>query len=337
MAEVPPAGDGAAGSGPGPLSRLTGYQKQLDRSWLPFEAGQVIAIIDSALTVPAPDGSPAVISNQASFYSDAAATCGQCHSQASQGAMLLSQVWGGTRANAVIASFSQLSTAAGDLQQMLGDAAQLLSAWSESLKAAQDDDRSGRSALTSARASLGHSAGVMGDILGTIESVADPVAFALALVRASDGMASMAHGARSAQTDGGDTAKRMTSLASQNAGFTGAVAHVVSAAQSARDTNGFSLDSERLAAPLNNLRSAEDELSELQQRLRGPFASPVASAFGSQVAGAWPAFGAAILTSIQAASTGFSAVYHTAMTDLTAIALTEQDTTDQINATFPGS
>jgi hypothetical protein len=331
LVQAPSGGGGGADSAPSPLSQLTGYQKQLDRSWLPVEAGQIIGIIDSALAVPAPDGSPAAIKAEAASCNAAAALYGSVSEQTYLSVQRTARAWNSGRSQAIMQAFSVLLTGLQNQQTVLSDAGKALVTWSDNLQSAQDDDSKGRSQLTSARLSLGYFQGILGDIFGTIESVADPAGFVLAVNAAWEGIASMVQGAGQAQTDGEQAASTLTKLGSEDDSWPATVTEEANAAERARDTAGFSVEVPAMQQVISMLGSTYGGLENAAKDLASQ-APPSASTFGSPVAGAWSAFSSSALGKLKTASSAFGFLLNITETDIGAYSVAEQKTIDEINA-----
>ena len=111
------------------LSDLQGCQSRIDSGWSFALAPLLTAAIDSALGVPAPDGSPAVISAQASGYSKASATFRQAAGKLDDVARSkLPAAWRGDVAETAGQAVSALSEEATDTAAVLSQAAEALQA-----------------------------------------------------------------------------------------------------------------------------------------------------------------------------------------------------------------
>jgi len=274
------------------LSELRGYQARLDSGWSlsPSDAGEIVGIIDSALAVPAPDGSPAAIMDTASVYDKARSAYLAFNSSVHSAVSKIAGSWTGTRAHAVTAAFSALLTATEEEAGQLSSAASALHTWGPALRDAQQEDDKGRSDLMAAKGRLGPITGAVGGVLGVVETVLTGsvylVPFEIAVSEARTGIASMVSGANTALTIGEDTARTLTQLASQGGSWLAAMSNATQAASQAHDTTGFSVDAANAQQAITLLQSAADKLTA---GLAGTEV-PSAIALGSDVATAWSAF-----------------------------------------------
>ena len=194
------------------LSDLQGCQSTIDSAWSIVAAPLLAATIDSALGVPAPDGSPAAIRAQGGSYLKAGATCGQVAERLDDVARnKLPAAWRGDVAETASQAVSALSDDGTTAGNVLGQAGKALQAWADNLAAAQRDDGSGRDILRSAKSRLGP----LGGLLSSLIEFGDPADFVIAVEEARTGIASMVTAAALAQNSGEATASLLTYLADQ--------------------------------------------------------------------------------------------------------------------------
>jgi uncharacterized protein YukE len=194
------------------LSDLQGCQSTIDSGWSIVAAPLLVSAIDSALGVPAPDGSPAAISGQASAYQKASATCKQVADQLNDVARnKLPAAWRGDVAETASEAVSALSDEATATAAVLSQAGEALHAWADNLTTAQHNDSSGRGTLQSAKGRLGP----LGGWLSSFIEVGDPEDFVIAVAEAQSGIATMVNAASLAQNSAEDTAATLNALAGQ--------------------------------------------------------------------------------------------------------------------------
>jgi len=194
------------------LSDLQGCQSTIDSAWSIVAAPLLAATIDSALGVPAPDGSPGAIRAQGGAYLTAGATCRQVAERLDDVARnKLPAAWRGDvaeTASQAVGALSDDATAAGNV---LLEAGKTLQAWADNLAVAQRDDGSGRDVLRSAKSRLGP----LGGLFSSLIEFGDPADFVIAVEEARTGIASMVSAAALAQNSGQATASLLTYLADQ--------------------------------------------------------------------------------------------------------------------------
>jgi hypothetical protein len=194
------------------LSDLQGCQSTIDSAWSIVAAPLLAATIDSALGVPAPDGSPAVISAQGGAYLKAGATCRQVAERLNDVARnKLPAAWRGDVAETASQAISALSDDATTAGNVLAQAGEALQAWADNLGTAQRGDSSGRDILHSAKSRLGP----LGGFLSSFIEFSDPTDFVIAVEEARTGIASMVTAAALAQNSGQATASLLTYLSDQ--------------------------------------------------------------------------------------------------------------------------
>jgi uncharacterized protein YukE len=194
------------------LSDLQGCQSTIDSAWSIVAAPLLAAIIDSALGVPAPDGSPAAIRAQGGAYLKAAGTCGQVAERLDDVARnKLPAAWRGDVAETASQAVSALSDDATTARNVLGQAGKALQAWADNLAAAQRGDSSGRDILRSAKSRLGPLDGLLSSLI----EFGDPADFVIAVEEARAGIASMVAAAALAQNSGEATASLLAYLVDQ--------------------------------------------------------------------------------------------------------------------------
>jgi hypothetical protein len=194
------------------LSELQGCQSTLDSAWSFVAAPLLAATIDSALGVPAPDGSPAAISAQGGAYLTSAASCWQVAERLDDVARnKLPAAWRGDVAETASQAVGALSDDATTAGNVLSRAGKALQAWADNLRTAQHDDGSGRDLLRSAKSRLGP----LGGFLSSLIEFGDPADFVIAVEEARAGIASMVSAAALAQNSGEATAGVLTYLADQ--------------------------------------------------------------------------------------------------------------------------
>jgi hypothetical protein len=281
------------GAGPGlvqsekNLSQLRGYQARLDSGWSysPADAAEMVGIIDSALAVPAPDGSPASIMNAASAYDTASSAYTAFGTSVRSAVSRIAGSWTGTRAHAVTAVFSALLTASEEEAKGLSLAGLTLLTWGLALRDAQEQDSRGRSELKLVREAIGSFTGTAGDILGVFESVligdVDLALFEGARFEARNGIASMVSAANIALTIGGDVVSTLTQLPSRGGSWLTAMNKAVQAAEQAHDITGSRIDAAQAQHVITLLQSA---VGKLTTGLSGTEVTSAASVFGSDVA-----------------------------------------------------
>jgi hypothetical protein len=261
------------------LPDLQGCQSTIDSAWSIVAAPLLAQTIDSALGVPAPDGSPAVISEQGSAYRKAGATCGQVAGSLDDVARnKLPAAWRGDVAETASEAVSALSAEAANAGIVLIQAGEALQAWADNLRTAQQNDRSGRSSLQSAKGRLGP----LGGWLSSVVELGDPEGFVIAVEEARAGIASMVDAASLAQNAGEDTAATLNALAGEaraervDAGGLDPLDAVVLAAElnAASDGGGNVLTAAELARAsqlLNGLSPAQQrEFEELLASAKSP-------------------------------------------------------------------
>ena len=194
------------------LSDLQGCQSTIDSAWSIVAAPLLVATIDSALGVPAPDGSPAVISAQGAAYLKAGATCGQVAERLDDVARnKLPAAWRGDVAETASEAVGALAADATTAGNVLAQAGKALQAWADNLRTAQRDDGSGRDTLRSAKSRLGP----LGGLFSSLIELENPAEFVAAVEEARIGISSMVNGAALAQNSGEATAGLLTYLAGQ--------------------------------------------------------------------------------------------------------------------------
>jgi hypothetical protein len=194
------------------LSDLQGCQSAIDSAWSIVAAPLLAATIDRALDVPAPDGSPPVISAQGAAYLKAAATCSQVAERLYDVSRnQLPSAWRGNAAQDANQAVSALSAEATTAGNVLRQAGQALQTWSDDLAAAQRNDRSGRDSLHSAKGRLAP----LGGLFSSFIEWFDRGDFLAAVEEARAGIASMVKAASVAQNQGEATAGLLTYLADQ--------------------------------------------------------------------------------------------------------------------------
>ena len=194
------------------LSDLQDCQSTIDSAWSIVGAPLLAATIDSALGVPAPDGSPAAIGAQGGAYLRAGATCRQVAERLDDVARnKLPAAWRGDVAETASEAVSALSDDATAAGNVLAEAGKALQAWADNLRTAQRDDGSGRDVLRSAKSRLGP----FGGLFSSLIEFGDPADFVIAVEEARAGIASMVNGAALAQNSGEATAGILTYLAGQ--------------------------------------------------------------------------------------------------------------------------
>jgi len=194
------------------LSDLQGCQSTIDSAWSIVAAPLLAATIDSALGVPAPDGSPAAISAQGGAYLKTGATCRQVAERLNDVAKnKLPAAWRGDVAETASQAISALSDDATTAGNVLVEAGKALQAWADNLGTAQRGDSSGRDMLHSAKSRLGP----LGGFLSSFIEFSDPGDFVIAVEEARTGIASMVTAAALAQNSGQATASLLTYLADQ--------------------------------------------------------------------------------------------------------------------------
>jgi uncharacterized protein YukE len=192
------------------LSDLQGCQSTIDSGWSIVAAPLLVSAIDSALGVPAPDGSPAAISGQASAYQKASATCKQVADNLNDVARnKLPAAWRGDVAETASEAVSALSDEATTTSGVLSQAGEALQAWADNLTTAQRNDSSGRGSLQSAKGRLGP----LGGWLSSFIELGDMEDFAIAVAEAQSGIASMVSAASLAQNSAEDTSATLNALA----------------------------------------------------------------------------------------------------------------------------
>lgn len=249
------------------LSDLKGCQSTIDSAWSFVAAPLLVASIDQALGVPAPDGSPAVISAQGAAYLKAGATCKQVAQRLNDVARnKLPAAWQGDAAENAGQAVSALSAEATAAGNVLTQAGQTLQTWADNLSTAQRDDSSGRDTLKSAKSRLGP----LGGWLSSFLEIGDPAGFAAAVEEARSGIASMVNAASLAQNSGEATAGTLTYLADQAraervaaGGLDPLDAVVLAGAQNAASDGGGNILS---AAELTRASQLMNGMSAAQQR-----------------------------------------------------------------------
>lgn len=249
------------------LSDLQGCQSTIDSAWSFVAAPLLVASIDQALGVPAPDGSPAVISAQGAAYLKAGATCKQVAQRLNDVARnKLPAAWQGDAAENAGQAVSALSAEATTAGDVLVHAGQVLQSWADNLATAQRDDSSGRDTLKSAKSRLGP----LGGWFSSFIEIGDPAEFAAAVEEARAGIASMVTAASLAQNSGEATAGTLTYLADQAraervaaGGLDPVDAVVLAGAQNAASDGGGNILS---AAELTRVAQLMNGMSAAQQR-----------------------------------------------------------------------
>lgn len=194
------------------LSDLQGCRSAIDSAWSLVAAPLLAQTIDSALGVPAPDGSPAAISAQGGAYLKAGATCRQVAERLDDVARnKLPAAWRGDAAETASQAVSALSAEATTAGNVLAQAGKSLQVWADNLGTAQRDDSTGRDTLRSAKSRLGP----LGGWLSSFVEFGDPADFVIAVEEARTGIASMVNAASLAQNQGEATAGLLTYLADQ--------------------------------------------------------------------------------------------------------------------------
>lgn len=194
------------------LSDLQGCQSAIDSGWSIFAAPLLAQAIDRALGVPAPDGSPPVISSQGAAYLKAAATCRQVAERLNDVSRnTLPSAWRGNAAEDANQAVSALSDEAMSAGNVLSQAGQALEAWADNLATAQRNDWSGRESLQSAKGRLGP----LGGLFSSFIELFHTGDFVAAVDEARAGIASMVTAASVAQNQGEATAGLLTYLADQ--------------------------------------------------------------------------------------------------------------------------
>jgi uncharacterized protein YukE len=248
------------------LSDLKGCQSIIDSAWSFVAAPLLTATIDQALGVPAPDGSPAVISAQGAACLKAAATCQQVAERLNDVARnQLPTAWRGDAGENAGQAVSALSAEATTAGNVLGQAGRALQAWGDNLATAQRDDSSGRDTLHQAKSHLGP----LGGWLSGLVEVVDPGGFISAVEHARSGIASMVNAASLAQNSGEATAGILTYLGDQaraervaTSGLDPLDAVVLAGAQNAASDGGGAILS---AAELTRASSLMNGMSAAQQ------------------------------------------------------------------------
>jgi uncharacterized protein YukE len=194
------------------LSDLHDCQSVIDSAWSYVAAPALAAAIDVALAVPAPDGSPDVISEQGSSYRQAGSTCSGAASDLNEvAANKLPAAWRGDVGETASEAVGALSAETSAAASVLRSAGETLATWADNLESAQREDRAGRSTLQSAK----HRLGPLGGLFSGLIEFADPADFVIAVEEARAGIASMVDAASRAQTSGQAAASMLTYLTDQ--------------------------------------------------------------------------------------------------------------------------
>jgi hypothetical protein len=185
------------------LSQLQQWQSYLDGSFFGTDdVGLLVHIIDGALAVAPPDGSPAQIAELGSAYMQASSTCNTVNSDLTAVATnKLPAAWRGDVAETASQAVAALANEAFNAQNVLGFAGEALQTWAANLQQAQRQDQDGRDTLHSALSSAPH--------------VSDEFGFPAMLAKARTGIAAMVGAASLAQTEGEQTAALLTALAGE--------------------------------------------------------------------------------------------------------------------------
>jgi len=309
------------------LSQLRRYQARLDSGWSfsPSDAGEMVGIIDSALAVPAPDGSPASITDAATAYNKASSAYTAFGTSVHSAVSKIAELWTGTRAHAVTSAFSALLTASQEEANGLSLVGSALQLWGVALRDAQEQDSRGRSDLKLAREAIGPFTGTAGDILGVFETVltggADAALFEGAMVEARNGIAWMVSAANIALTIGDDVVSTLTQVASQGGSSLTAMSKAAQAAGQAHDTTGFSVDGRQAQQAISLLQSAGDRLTA---GLSGTEVTSAASVFGSDVAGYWSAFSSRDLSARKTIDTTYTELENITQNDISSYVRADQ-------------
>jgi hypothetical protein len=183
------------------LSQLRQWQSLLDSAFSSEDKSELIDMINGALAVAPPGGSPPAISDKGGAYQKASSTCLTVSTDLGNIATgALPAAWRGDVADTASQAVTALSAEASNASGALLLAGQTLLTWAESLQKAQRDDRYGRGCLQSARSSL----------LSTGEFSFDAV-----MTDARAGIAAMAAAASAAEAAGDAAAATLNQLAGQ--------------------------------------------------------------------------------------------------------------------------
>jgi uncharacterized protein YukE len=192
------------------LPQLKAIQAALDSSWSLVEVPALVTIIDSALGIPGPDGSPAAISEQGHAYAQAGATAKNVATDLHDVARnKIPAAWRGVAADTASRTVDAATTDVDTTARVLVRAGHALATWSENLRSAQRHDHTGRAALSSAQ-----------DRLGSLSAVAsgsgqheDLSALRAAVDEARSGIALVVRGASVAREAGEAAASILRDLA----------------------------------------------------------------------------------------------------------------------------
>jgi uncharacterized protein YukE len=155
---------------------------------------QLTTIIDEALAVPAPDGTPSVISELGNAYTQASNTLCDVTTDLSDVQNQLPAAWSGDAAESANQEVSRLAEVSNSAATFISSAGQALTEWATLLQQAQRSDTSGRDSLKQA---------------DQIIQNMDPLDYTLPLGLVRGGINSMANGAGTAVYGAGVTSDEL--------------------------------------------------------------------------------------------------------------------------------
>lgn len=154
-----------------------------------IDAGNVIAIIDEVLAVPAPDGIPSVISEVGNAYTQAFATLLNAATDLDDVQNQLPAAWSGEAAETANQEISRLMQVTSSLAGVLSSAGGTLQQYADLLQQAQRGDASARDTLKQAYYQITQNRGPLGNSPAPVGQVRDGVnAMANGADNAADGV-----------------------------------------------------------------------------------------------------------------------------------------------------